>query len=57
MFSRLRKSFQREAETDEQHKDSGRSYLNGRDFLDELEVDGQGFITNFINLHKTFDQG
>ena len=57
MFSRLRKSFQREAETDEQHKDSGRSYINVREFLDELEVDRQGFITNFINLHKTFDQG
>ena len=55
MFSRLRKSLQREAETDGQHKDSRRSYLNVRDFLDELEVDGQSLIKFFTNSNKTFD--
>ena len=54
MFSRLRKSFQQEAETDEQHKDSRRSYLNVRDFLDELEVEGQSLIIKYLTL--TFTQ-
>ena len=54
MFSRLRKSFQQEAETDEQNKDSRRSYLNVRDFLDELEVEGQSLIIKYLTL--TFTQ-